>query len=494
MTLSHLSRLCETMEKRTTAQQTRLIIQTAQSGSNLLNLLKIITLDLEPNYSSQNKTKRWICEHFKIFTEELDYYGDNLGSGIFNLETDKEKSSTYSLAQTIRLLELDCRILGSFDLFCEVLDDLSSLERKWFISFFTRKPYLRLDSKAVTISVLSKYFNIDKKQVSKDILMNELDVLFNSYLHNKRISNRATVGLFVPPMSSTNHTDWPTNHISEYKYGGIYTQIHKKGDTTIFFNRKGKILRLNCDFDLSFITKDCIIDAEIYCNNSAGTPSPYYDALAIMQKRTHAEGDKPLNLVILDCLYMGGCMMDQPFRKRLEALGDSDLLPTRSEENEEPKAYYNQSISEGFEGIYIRDLDAKYTPNSKSKSVIILNPPRIDLNLVVIGAKTDSQNNFSSFEIGCKSEYNFTSLGFVSGINKSEHRILSDKLRKLVSTVVDGKYTFIPRVVLNIKAEIIMKRNDRYSLRLPRIIAVRDDKYASDATTLHQVEQLVSGV
>lgn len=495
MTLSHLARLCETMQKKTSAQQTRLILQAFGSKHiQPLQLLKILTLDLDSSHIGKHKTKKWICEHFGIFIEELEIYGDDLGRAVFNLERDKQKTADYSLNMVMRLLEMDCRQQGSFELFSEVLESLSSLERKWFLSFWLRELRLKMDKNRIVINCLSKYFNLERSSVERDSKMHELDTMYHAYSNDRKLKNKSTHGLFIPPMLSKSNTKWskyrqPTNSICEYRYGGIRIQIHKKNNNTIFFNRKGKILTLPTKLkqEINDFSSDFILEAELYCVDSDGKPKDYYEVLKILHNN-HAQTQSNLKYVILDCLSKDGrCMMNMAFLDRLKAIETLPCLPTRSEENEDSKAFYNQAISDGFDGILIRDLDAKYLPNEKSVAVVIHSPPRIDLNLVVIGAKVDSKNNFSSFEVACRKEIGYVSLGFVSGLSTIDHKLLSNMLRKIISSFNNNKYSFLPRVVLHVKAEIIMKKDDKYSLRLPRIHAIRNDKYAIDASTIQEV-------
>ena len=114
---------------------------------------------------------------------------------------------------------------------------------------------------------------------------------------------------------------------------------------------------------------DFILDAELYCVDGDEKPIDYYEVLKILHKKT----PEPSNLryVILDCLSMGGnCLLDMPFPTRLKTMETLPCLPIRSEENEDATAFYNQSISDGFDGILIKDMDAKYQPNEKSDSLI----------------------------------------------------------------------------------------------------------------------------
>jgi DNA ligase-1 len=484
------------MQRKTTAQQTRLILQAFGSKHiNPLQLLKILTLDLDSSHIGKHKSKKWICEHFGIFVEELEVYGDNLGKGIFSLERDKQKSADYSLNMVMRLLEMDCRQSGSFELFSEVIESLSSLERKWFISFWVREPKLKMDRKRIIINVLSKHFDLEPSYVEKDSKMHELETMYYAYSSNRKLTNKTKHGLFVPPMLGKSYSrlnGQPTNSICEYRYSGIRVQIHKKKDNIIFFNRKGKLLNLPMKTKQEILDcpSDFILDAELYCVDGDEKPIDYYEVLKILHKKT----PEPSNLryVILDCLSMGGnCLLDMPFSTRLKTMETLPCLPIRSEENEDATAFYNQSISDGFDGILIKDMDAKYQPNEKSDSLVIYSPPRIDLYLVVIGAKVDSKNAFSSFEIAYRGDNEYISIGYVSGLSSINHKLLSNMLRKLVSKADESKYSFMPRIVLHIKAELIMKKNDKYSLKLARIHAIRNDKYAIDSSTVQEIQAIV---
>ena len=66
-------------------------------------------------------------------------------------------------------------------------------------------------------------------------------------------------------------------------------------------------------------------------------------------------------------------------------------------------AFYNRAINDGYEGIMIKDLNAPY--ESGKRSWVKYKPPRIELDVVVTGARYGEGKRatvFGSYDIAVK--------------------------------------------------------------------------------------------
>ena len=68
---------------------------------------------------------------------------------------------------------------------------------------------------------------------------------------------------------------------------------------------------------------------------------------------------------------------------------------------------------------------------------------------------------------------------------------MKNKLRTIISNVDNGTYSFLPRTVLEVSADLVTRdSSNNIGLRFPRCNRIRDDKFASDCNTLEDVEAL----
>ena len=71
---------------------------------------------------------------------------------------------------------------------------------------------------------------------------------------------------------------------------------------------------------------------------------------------------------------------------------------------------------------------------------------------------------------------------------------LTTKLKKIVDVydVKSQEFFFLPRIVLEVLADAITKDSDgNIGLRFPRLIKIRDDKFAVDSNTIADLEELM---
>jgi len=160
------------------------------------------------------------------------------------------------------------------------------------------------------------------------------------------------------------------------------------------------------------------------------------------------------------------------------------------------KAFYSQAIALGFEGIMIKNTNATYDTGKRSKHWVKYKPPQIDLDIVILGARYGDGKNgnvFSSFDMGVISESGFINVGSLgSGFTDNELIMMTNKLKPLTTSYVNGTYLLLPRVVITVTADLVSKNKDNtYGLRFPRMKKIRDDKPVTEINTIDDVAVLV---
>ena len=476
---------------------------------NPTDLVKILSLDLEKNNIGLTKAKKWLSSFFGIFDEELDALYDatnDIGEAVSLMETfDSEEE--YSLKRIIQLLELDCSSRSlSFDTIQEAFLSMSDYERKWFVKFWIRTPNNKIGEKTIQ-KVLAKKYNKTQQEVQRDCSLNSIVSVTSYYEMNRSPPLNLVHGKFVSPMLAKVQPfkKWPEDAIYDIKYDGNRYQIHKKKDSVIIFNRKGKVV--NAQFPdviekiLAYEEDNFILDGEIYPVDGSGYPVAHQQ----MNKRVHSKNINsdlilkcPVEWVVFDCLKMNGVsIMAYPLRVRIETFSS---LPNQAIRvvNGDPFAFYNQAIAGGFEGIMVKDMGEEYHPSKRKW--IKYKPAQIDLDVVITGAKYGEHSNtnlFSSFEISVlssSSDSGYEPIGRVGiGFSDDDLVSLTAKCRRLVSNynASTENHSITPSIIISVTADAVTRNtNGTLGLRFPRKDRIRDDKILSQINTIDDVINL----
>ena len=102
-------------------------------------------------------------------------------------------------------------------------------------------------------------------------------------------------------------------------------------------------------------------------------------------------------------------------------------------------------------------------------------------------------NVFGTFGISVKSDSGLKSVGSIgTGFSDADLVWLTNELRKNVETYDKGTYNLLPRVVLEVSADLVTQdAKGNYGLRFPRCKRIRHDKFVADINTMEDVEALV---
>ena len=295
---------------------------------------------------------------------------------------------------------------------------------------------------------------------------------------------------------------WPKNRIVDYKYDGNRYQIHKDGEDVIIFNRKGNIVTPQfadvAELISNYEVMQAIFDGEIYPIKEDGTPDEHKKMGTRVHSKDHTEAMNrvPVRWVIFDCLKWGErTLMDLSYFERLEIFKSNPDQAHRMDKEGDVMAFYHQAINDGFEGIIVKDASMPYEAGKRSTGWAKYKPPQIELDVVILAASYGEgrrSNVFGTFEIGVKSDNGFTNIGSIgTGFSDLQIITLTGQLRKIVENFSDGRYEFLPRIVLEVKADLVSTdAKGNIGLRFPRMKRIRDDKFVADINTIEDVERL----
>ncbi len=486
-----------------------MITRELQTFNNKPALFAILAKEYPSNNIGLSKAKKWLAKIYNVHDDEIeDEYKahDDLGEAIYYLDVSAETLEETPIASVLRLLTMDCGSISSnsYDTIRQAIINMSALECKWFIRYWLRTPRNGINS-GVVKKILAKHYGKKLSDVKKHCNFNSISNVARYYESNAEPPMNLEHGSFVAPMLAKEipMNKWPENRIVDYKYDGNRYQIHKEGDNVIIFNRKGNIVTPQFQDVVEQVRKynvhTCILDGEIYPINEDGSPAEHKLMGTRVHSKNHEEAREKVKVkwVIFDCLKFGkDTIMDLPYSDRLIGI---KTLPDQAHRmtGTDVLAFYNRAINDGFEGIIVKDASLPYEAGKRSVGWAKYKPPRINLDVVVLTAKYGEgkrANVFGTFGIGLRTENDgYVSLGSVgTGFSDSQLVRLTNELRRQVDNYDKGTYHFLPRVVLEVTADLITQDAEgNYGLRFPRCVRIRDDKFVADINTLDDMIEMI---
>ena len=306
--------------------------------------------------------------------------------------------------------------------------------------------------------------------------------------------------------------------ILEYKYDGMRTQIHKKGDKFWIFTRRLENVTDQFPDLLKFAkegikVKNCIIEGEaIGFDPKTGSPIPFqqlsrrvqrkYD-ISIMVKKI------PVRIYLFDIVYLNGkTLFDKPYSERRRKLKKSiKVIPNKFElshtlitkDLKKAQKFYKASLKEKQEGLMVKNLDAKYQPGRRVGYWLKVKPIMETLELVIVGAewgKGKRSNWLSSFTLACRDPDtgDFLSVGKLgTGFTDEQFQEFTKKLKGLIISEKGTELKTKPDFVVEVAYEEIQKSpkyEAGYALRFPRLQKIREDRRPEDCDTIDRVVEL----
>ncbi len=310
----------------------------------------------------------------------------------------------------------------------------------------------------------------------------------------------------------------------EYKMDGFRIQIHKANDRIALFTRRLESVTAQFPDIIEFIERNIagesfVIDAEaVGYDTESGGYLPFQNISQRIKRKhdIHAMARKfPVEVNIFDILYHNGrTLIKTPFTERRKLLEEvikqkpKEIVLVRNiitSDIKEAEVFYEESLAKGNEGIMAKKLDAVYKPGSRVGYGVKIKPIMDSLDLAVIGAEWGEGKRagwLTSFTLACINENNeFLEIGKVgTGIKEKEEGASFEKLTAMLKPLItaeSGREVRVkPEIVLEVHYEEIQKSptySSGYALRFPRLVQIREDKSAEEASSMEYVEELYFG-
>ena len=301
----------------------------------------------------------------------------------------------------------------------------------------------------------------------------------------------------------------------DYKYDGMRAQIHvKDGDVKVFTRRLENVTEQFPDVvdavENHLNAENCILDTEIVGYNPEDGGAIEFQKLSKRIKRKYdiqkLKKQIPVEVRPFDMIYLEEPILEEPYRKRLEKLEevidgeDKELRMVDkqiTEDEEEVQEMQQRSLSEGHEGIMMKNLNAEYKPGSRVGYMVKLKPVMETLDLAIIAAKWSEGERagwLGRLFLGCYNEETgeYEEVGkMATGLTEEQLEEVTERLKPLIERE-EGRKVFVkPEIIVEAEYEEIQESptyNSGYALRFPRLKSFRDHK--EEADSLKKVEDI----
>ncbi len=301
----------------------------------------------------------------------------------------------------------------------------------------------------------------------------------------------------------------------DYKYDGMRAQIHvKDGEVTVFTRRLEDVTEQFPDakkYVQKHIESDnCIIDAELVAYDPEDGSTIPFQRLSKRIKRKYdiqkLKAEIPIEVRPFDIIYHEEPILEQSYSQRWQKLKEVvdekeqeltivDHKETSSEEK--VQEMQQKSLSEGHEGIMMKNMEAEYKPGNRVGYMVKLKPVMETLDLAIVGAKWSEGRRsdwLGRLYLGCYDEENdeYKEVGkMATGLTDEQFKEITEKLKPLIINEDGRKVDVRPEVIVEAEYEEIQESpnySSGYALRFPRMKRFREDK--EEADTLERLKDI----
>jgi len=306
----------------------------------------------------------------------------------------------------------------------------------------------------------------------------------------------------------------------EYKYDGFLMQVHKVDNEVFLFTRR--LENVTAQFpDVVKLVKDhvkartCICDAEVVgFDKTSGMYMPFQQVSQRIRRKYDIESmaEKfPVQVNVFDALFVDGIsLLNVPFEKRrakIEQIVSEERMIRPAvqfvtDDMKQAAMFYERALASGNEGVMAKNVEGTYKPGLRVGYGVKVKPTMDTLDVVITGAEWGAGKRgqwLASFIIAVRDGDDFVEIGRVgTGIKeKDEEGVSFAQMTKLLEPLItmsqDRVVRVQPKIVIEVDYEEI-QRSPKYSsgfaLRFPRFVNLREDRLASDVSSLEEVRVL----
>ena len=293
-----------------------------------------------------------------------------------------------------------------------------------------------------------------------------------------------------------------------YKYDGMRAQIHvKDGEVTVFTRRLDDVTEQFPDVveavEENIESENCILDTEVVGYDPEDGGMIPFQKLSKRIKRKYdirkLKQEIPVEVRPFDLIYLDEPILKRPYSerwKKLKSIVNEEEKELRlvdyaqTSEEEKVGEMQQKSLSEGHEGIMMKNMEAEYKPGNRVGYMVKLKPVMETLDLAIVGAKWSEGRRsdwLGRLFLGCYDEENdeYLEVGkMATGLTDEQFKEITEKLKPLITNEDGRKVDVRPEVIVEVEYEEIQESptySSGYALRFPRMKQFREDKEQADS-------------
>jgi DNA ligase-1 len=301
----------------------------------------------------------------------------------------------------------------------------------------------------------------------------------------------------------------------EDKFDGIRAHAHKSGSRVALFSRTLDDITTQfpeITLELALAPGEFLLDGEIVAWKDSAPDSFFRLQRRLGRKAPAPEllAEIPAAFIAYDCLARDGApLFEKPWSERRRHLEEvaaragqfhiSEVF--RASDGEGLEALFAQARARGNEGLMLKRLDSTYQAGKRGKAWRKWKKAVATLDVVVTAVEQGHGKRagmLSDYTFAVKDGDQFVNIGKAySGLTDEEIRTMGAHFRRITTARYGPVRAVLPEVVLEVAFDTIQKSNRHksgFALRFPRIVRLRPDKTAADATTLDEVRSLYAAI
>lgn len=457
-----------------------------------------IILFLESYFNISKEEIKVAIKNFKDLGEVAEYFLNK------NFESEYPTNKLNEVIAYLQLLSEKQEIEDKNKILEIIFDNSYPFEIKYIIRLILQDMKIGVKENLILKAFASRYNKTieDIKYlfyITNDFLI--LQNLLESGINPKNI--QLTPGIPIKPMLSHKMKEIPTNpQYYEIKYDGVRVQIHNiikengENEIKIFTRNLEDVTESLPEITALFIGQpvEFIIEAELLAFENNGKPAPFKNVMTRLKRKkntTQMAIENPLMPKIFDILYYNENLIENSFENRTKLLSKifpEDFLTTfiKSGDLGEINEFFKKVISEGFEGLMVKNPNEKYYVGERKNAVVKWKPKFHDLDVVVINGNYGSGKNHDKIKI--------LEVGLINknaqiiNIGKVSSGIKDEELEELTKLYNENQLK--GKIIEVSFAEVTKTENNEYRMRFPIFKGFRYDKLLGDINLIQDIEEI----
>jgi DNA ligase-1 len=294
----------------------------------------------------------------------------------------------------------------------------------------------------------------------------------------------------------------------EYKLDGARIQVHRvRGDVRVYTRNLLDVTSRVPEVVEAvgrLPARSLVLDGEAIALRADGRPHPFQTTMRRFGKKLELgqlRHDLPITSFFFDCVHLDGeDLVDRSLADRVQAMSGvvgTDLRIERRiiDGGEEARAFLDEALSRGHEGVMAKVLSSPYEAGRRGASWLKLKPSHT-LDLVVLAVEWGSGRRrglLSNLHLGARDPASggFVMLGKTfKGMTDAMLKWQTEKLLSLEVSRTEWVVHVRPELVVEVAFDGV-QASQQYpggvALRFARVKRYREDKAAADADTIDAV-------